>query len=103
MSTKSGTTDTAQRRRQEWMGLRLATFLSIVFHLFLAAGLTRTGLGILSLPTDNTPLTNKNIFKPKQARDYPLEVSRSHRESQPPPCAWLFHALAATHAAGRFG
>ncbi|MEO1993602.1 MAG: prenyltransferase/squalene oxidase repeat-containing protein [Pirellulales bacterium] len=81
MSTKSGTTDTAQRRRQEWMGLRLATFLSIVFHLFLAAGLTRTGLGILSLPTDNTPLTNKNIFKPKQARDYPLEVSRSHTET----------------------
>ena len=81
MSIKSGTTDTTQRPRHEWMGLRLATFLSIVFHLFLAAGLTRTGLGILSLPTDNTPLKNRNIFKPKQARDYPLEVSRSHADT----------------------
>lgn len=71
----------AEARRRERIGLPMATMLSLVFHLFLAAGLTQTGLGILSLPTPDTPAEARNIFRPKPARDFPLEVSRSQSET----------------------
>jgi len=64
-------------RRRDWLGLRTATVLSLIFHLFVAAGLTRTGLALLSLPTPDSSPTTRNIFKPKPDHDFPLEVSRS--------------------------
>jgi hypothetical protein len=71
----------AKASHREWFGLRTATVLSIVLHLCLAAGLTKTGLGILSLPTPDAPADAHTIFRPKPARDFPLEVSRSESDA----------------------
>lgn len=71
----------AKASHREWIGLRTATILSVVLHLCLAAGLTKTGLGILSLPTPHTPTDIRTIFKPKPTRDFPLEVSRSQSDA----------------------
>lgn len=84
---------------REWVGLRTATVLSVVLHLFLAAGLTKTGLGILSLPTSATPDERRNIFKPKPTRDFPLEVSRS--QSNTAAHERPLHLPLATGRAGR--
>ena len=47
MSHEAVAHEHATTSRREWIGLRTATVLSVVFHLCLAAGLTKTGLGIL--------------------------------------------------------
>ena len=81
MSHETVAHEPAAARRGERIGLPTATMLSLILHLFLAAGLTQTGLGILSLPTPDAPAEARNIFRPKPARDFPLEVSRSQSET----------------------
>ncbi|MEI7781073.1 MAG: hypothetical protein WCJ18_04005, partial [Planctomycetota bacterium] len=70
-------TDGLAVRRHQRVSLQIATLLSLLLHALLAGGLATTSLGILPTPSPDNPSGMKNIFKPKLAADFPLEVPKS--------------------------
>lgn len=76
MQTNAAPTSAVGRPRDR-VSLALATFLSLLLHVFIAGGLVTTGLGIIATPDTDSTAVVRNIFKPKLAVDFPLEVSRS--------------------------
>ena len=63
--------------RDQRTSLWIATLLSLVLHALLGGGLATATLGILPSPTADPPADLPNIFKPKVAADFPLQVPRS--------------------------
>lgn len=73
----ASSSDGLEVRRKQRVSLQVATLLSLLLHALLAGGLATTSLGILPAPSPGNPSGMKNIFKPKLAADFPLEVSKS--------------------------